>query len=585
MLYICLSCIFALLFSGQIGYAQSVGLQRIYNYKSNSESRDILDVVASQTREGEMSASGILPIPDGTHELPLEPNCLPQKFEDELYSLRQSHQQWSQSLAKYLEKCSKKLANGKSSGLIAMAKFALTKYDFAENSELQAVHMQTSDGVKTFGYLGIKKDSIPRPLVIIKCGLYCSGEPSTSTRNYLMPFFDESPFHVLLLSSHSAPEHISANKEMVFGGYREAVGLIEIAEWLRHDSSFKDKISDMHLVGLSLGGHAALYSSYYNDRVRDLTGAAPLDSVIAICPVVNLKPTMKSLFSFKDTVSKAASIETWINMRKVYPHLPEAQDLYSPDEKPKFEKIPVTMATLAVRYLRTKSTPDFVGDIVNSVDDFWRVNSFSGFIQKTKTSTLVFTADDDMFVKTPMNAGALIEEIKSNRISNPYFQVQTVPKGNHCGYATTYGSDFLTRLVRSYIINHSPNFGQKQELEFKALSIPKIELADRELHVMQKWQGVKNANYVNLQFVVHGPYDAYCSRVPFGGSHFCLKQKTVQIPFKDLPFTVSKPKSEAEAQALTRKLNASIEVYAGNRRLTGTKLQPSTMKWYSNWFN
>lgn len=576
---------FALIFNISISIsAQAVGIKKTsVNTDAQAPSKDGIDlVIESNPEAAPVGTKGLIPIIDGTHGTTIASDCLPQKMEDEMYAKKSKGLAWSAELKKYFERCGSRLKENRPEGLWALAMFGLTKYDFEKNTSFQPIFAETSDGVQTFGYLGIKKDPTPRPLLIIKCGLYCSGEPSTSTRNYLMHFFDESPFHVMLLANYSAPEHISHNKELVFGGYQEAVGLIELADWMKNGSSFKNKISDTHLVGISLGGHAALYASYYNDRVREKTGIAPLSSVMAICPVVKLESTIKGLFKNENIIGKITSLETWTNMRKVHPYLPEAQDLYSPDDKPNYDQLPDTMATAAYRYLTHKSFPEYVPGHVNSKEDFWKLNTYTGYAKSLKTPTLVFTADDDMLVNTPLNTGSLVTELKN--ADNPNVFIHSIPEGNHCAFAGTYGHDFMTRMIRSYIVNHSPVFGKSQVPKYSKAIFPKLNIGYRETNVMQKWKVEPNSQYAELTFVIHGPYDASCSRKPYGGSHFCQREEKLKIPLNQMPFPLTSPTNEADAQSLTRRLNASFEIMTTSGRLTGTTDEPKTIKWYPQWF-
>ncbi|MGE0633486.1 MAG: alpha/beta hydrolase family protein [Pseudobdellovibrionaceae bacterium] len=564
--------------------AQDIGIINASpNKRAVEASLDPIDfIVKGAPPEEKVQGRELIPIVDGTHMSPLEVDCLPQKMEDEILAKRAQGPGWGAEFRKYFERCGKRLTDNRLQGLLALGLFALNKYDFANNSSLHPVFAETSDGVQTFGYLGIKKGSTPRPLLIVKCGLYCSAVPSTSTRNYMMNLFDESPFHILLLANYSAPEHVSHNRELVFGGYAEAQGLIELADWAKKLAPFKSKVSDVHLLGISLGGHASLFASYYNDRVREMSGAAPFASIMAICPAVQLETTIKGLFTKGDIIGKITSFETWLTMKKVYPYIPEAHDLYDPLNNPNYPIIPDVMATVAYRYLSRKQFPAYVPSEIHSAQEFWKFNTFSGYLAKIKTPTLVFTSEDDMLVKTEINTRVLQQELASSK--NPNVQIHTVPKGNHCGYASNYGHDFMTRLVRSYVIAHSPNFGKNQSPTQTEFYFPKVKLGHRETHVMQKWSVKPKSDLAELTFVIHGPYDASCSKTPFSGSHFCQRQEKFVFPLKNLPKAFTPPKNEPEAHALTRLLNSSFEITGANGRITGTVEQPKKIKWYKTWF-
>ena len=96
------------------------------------------------------------------------------------------------------------------------------------------------------------------------------------------------------LANVSGTDYLKDNGVVAVGGFDEGDQIMQVAEIVK-DSNAKlsQYISDIHVLGFSLGGNGALFSSLYNSFSED----RPISSVAAICPVVNLQPTMESVFS------------------------------------------------------------------------------------------------------------------------------------------------------------------------------------------------------------------------------------------------------------------------------------------------
>src|SRR5690606_24972327 len=112
-------------------------------------------------------------------------------------------------------------------------------------------------------------------------------------KNFFMHLFEESPFHILYLANVTGTEYMKDNHSVALGGMDEGRQIIKLVEMLNKDPKYKDLIEDIHVVGVSLGSHGVLYSSLYNSFDNS---DYKIKSAVALCPVVNLEPTIKSVF-------------------------------------------------------------------------------------------------------------------------------------------------------------------------------------------------------------------------------------------------------------------------------------------------
>jgi len=72
-----------------------------------------------------------------------------------------------------------------------MLKYANVRYKFRQHQNIEAVMVKLHDGRKIRGFLAMKKDEIKRPMVIVRCGVFCNAKEASGIRSFLIHLFDE----------------------------------------------------------------------------------------------------------------------------------------------------------------------------------------------------------------------------------------------------------------------------------------------------------------------------------------------------------------------------------------------------------
>ncbi len=392
-------------------------------------------------------------LPDGSSTAPVDPTCDPKQLDQKIRP-NQTTQEKAAIYNEYFNRCDLQLRNGNFTGLLALIRFIQLDYQAGSTRWVKPILPQYSTEISD-GYIAIKSDGKKRPFIILKCGLFCEGEIGGSTNNYLISLFDQSPFNILIIGNHTGNNWIMNNRALRFGGFDEALEVLETALWLRESSPYKDLISSLHLAGVSLGGHTALYSTIFNDRYEQSTGQKIYNSVTAICPVVQLKETMEELFKDTSVVGQAAKLLTMSNIKTVYDYVPEAHPiLLAQGSSPSGPRLALSMADVSTLYMTLKSPiigiPVYGVQPIQNRDDFWYYNSFFKVVDRVSTPSLIWASKDDMIVNNPKNAATVQGSDLLSK--NPNLGVLNLQYGNHCGFSTVYGVPTVSSVLRSLCV-------------------------------------------------------------------------------------------------------------------------------------
>ena len=219
--------------------------------------------------------------------------------------------------------------------------------------------------------------------------------------------------------------------------------------------------------------------------------------------------------------------------------------------------------------------PPFKDREISNVSDLWRLNNFIEKSSLIKVPTLIWNTQNDSIIKYDENGKAL-----KAKNQNPNITILGTKYGEHCLYSSAFGWGLISRLLKSYILSNSPEFSVEKNImpiEFNLPTLPK-----GEIHTVQEWSASKNNPNLTLTFPTDKKYSYSFNfpNLPFWSNKKIRTPK--QIPYKLLPFTIAVPKSDAEAQALTRWLNTNVELLTSNKtRLQGTSEIPMYIQWHT----
>jgi len=465
-------------------------------------------------------------------------------------------------LKNFFKRCGSELSKGAPWLFEALGRTAKVIYDYNLHPNYKKIELLGLDGLKVRAELFIKDSEKPRPLIIIKCGLLCDSGDST-LKLTLMYLFDQGPFHVLLVPNISGTEYQYENRIVSLGGYDEGRQIIKLARYVQSSQFFaKDKISSVHVLGISLGGQAALYASLYSNYNVDPYGQPFVKSFFAACPVVDLKKSVDNLSSGGGVVSRIFRSLFWAQLELLGKIIPAVGEIVARRrEENGIKSIPDMIARGALDYYKKVTPiagwnlPPFENFVIKTENDFWSQNRFQDFKNIARSNVFVWAAENDPVVKTKHNAKLLENQ-------SP-FHVLITPYGYHCSFTEAYGWKVGSGVIRSFFMSESPELLSLIEKKSAPLVYTDIPRFTAPYSSDRKRRGIRfEAQALSPKIKIYQAFDWECddSRRPArGGSQMCQGNSIGAVTYDLFNWDHGKiPKNEVEAQAFTRYLNTHV---------------------------
>ena len=535
-------------------------------HKDQTAERNFTERLIDETRNFDMKKW----VPTGASERAVSKSCNPWLFERHYLANLGSPVENSNQIQNYFSNCEKELLKDNLGSYGAMAKMENSVYKFPYHKHIRYVRLSLDNGERVKGFLALQPGSDPRPMVIAKCGLFCSAGNGASIRTMIMQLFDQSPFHVLVLGNHSGTVNTRDNGRLSFGGFYEGQEMLAVGKWAR--SNFA--VSELHAYGVSLGGHAAFYASLYNDHNQ--TGPEKLfSSSVAYCPVASLQKSIEELMedSIKGLIFGPM---TWKKLKQVQSAVSDLSDLL-PEERPENKDLLKILSTACLRFLRridSEAHPfPFKGTSFDHAKDIFASNEFINQSHTVSTPTLAWAALNDPVVTYDDNIRDLIEKHPAARDDNP-LTILSGRQGGHCAQSITYGWATNTAVIRAFILGNSPRFLARRRENSRPLSISTPRVFKQEVHLGQIWRAKKDKDYFKLEFQIQTPFN--CKRRPP-----CLRSKTKKVKFSKLPLKIEVPKTDLDAETLTRWMNSYVWLSNQEGPLVETRKRPTHLSWTS----
>lgn len=528
--------------------------------------------------------------PNGRADGAVSRECHPWRLEHELKGL--PHGDRVEHTERFLRRCEPESSRFHGWWVDAQIRLEDARYDIFHNERIRPVRITLPDNIKLRGVLALKPGMKPKPLVIVKCGLYCDSEASSGTRVLLTHLFDASPFHVLILSNVTGVRFAEENAHYSLGGFDEGRQLILAAKVIQ-DSPLGRLASSYHAGGVSLGGHAALFSAVYNG----FTGAPrTFNSVAALCPVVDLKSTLDESLK-PDLKGRLFRFFTIRQLVKILTFIPFLGDLFNQKNPPDSHELRDVVARGALEHYKKLSQdnvrwtlPPFEDARFETIGDLWLYNDFLSYYRFVRTPTLVWASDDDGVVPTPINGKALADAVKTDPGLGGIRVMQT-RYGAHCAFGVSHGWDTFSSVLRSHILENSPEFSR----ETREQTLPKpprdLRLGPDEMHLDQVWEVFPGKSQLRLTFQIWSPRKTEdCWRINPGDSghlwnlrpeQHCLRTVSMEL---ELPAgSLFIPRNEAEAQAATRWANSNLRVVTSTGEMINYGVEkPYAVRWESD---
>lgn len=546
----------------------------VASLNANANGLDLLKEIAVEIKNESLSTQGLLTkeIPDGLSAKAIHPQCDPRRFEESLLSKKLSTSQFASLARSYFVRCQGELTENNSTGLLALLAFTQKKYYFLSHPQIRKDFITLKDGIKVPAIFAIKDDSRPRPLVVVRCGVFCSAGQTSSLMNYMMNLFDQSPFNVVFLSSQTGMDYIYTNSRVSMGGWSEGYETLEVGSWLRNKWQYRDRISSMHMMGISLGGNAAVIGAGYNDEYVGLDGRKMFNSVTAICPVISLQPTLKKLYG-SQIVGRVFTNTTKNHFREARHYVKDVPDLLVDENIPGRLEMPNFIGEIVSTSLQRRG-------IASTTSSFFKSNNFWNLKNRVKTPLLVWASKDDSVVNNAINAEVFeyddyYEKSESSGVLNLRY-------GNHCAFSASYGDQAAATILRTFVLKNSPEFiNDYQSSGSRSWDFGAPKLGIGQAHVEQKWEFFPRQSSAKVTFeIFNGRAQGCTESTPWQSQRYCVWEKTVWVPIAKIAEMGARvPRTEVEAQAITREFNTKVEFKSQGKPIAGTRGNDLTVSW------
>lgn len=541
-------------------------------HADTTESQFLKQVLQSQSLlssiETDITAA-LNTIPTGLNNTDISPDCDPHRFEESVIDQPTSTPQYYARLQEFYSRCGDELSDKGATGMKSLLNYSFYEYDFFSHPLVKKYSVTLPNGIQVPGILAMKQDPRPRPMVIIRCGTFCAAEESPSTISFLMHFYDQAPFNVFLMASTTGEDYIRQNGYVSIGGWNEGYEALQVGMWLKESWEFKDRISSLHFAGLSLGGNAAVLGASFNDMYPLPDGSKVFNSVMALCPVVNLEPTLQHLFAdpIMGRVFYSEASGEFLDM-KPYVNIPE---LLSKDLIPQRAGMTDYIGVLNVESMQKRG-------VAMTEDSYFASNNFFNLTTPVTTPMLAMAAKDDAVVVNKLNALALSQDNMYQNSST--LSVLNMEYGNHCAFSAAYGTEFIGTVLRTFVLSHSPEYSnyQRQQTHWK---YGFMNFGDLYTHVGQIWQFKKGSNKAQVTFrLFNWKLNECFDEGPWTGDPRCILTKTQAVPISDIQSMGAHiPVNDVDAQVLSREFNSQVEFRTTSGPLTGTSSHDFYMAW------
>lgn len=516
-------------------------------------------------------------IPDAQPETLKDSTCAPESLKAHVLA---NPTDAKNLLLGFLNRCLPTWRNDKT-GLDVLIRFISSEYDLSQSRDVSFYKIKLLNGQVIQGALGLKNDNEARPLLIVACGVMCNAGSGSSVY-MMMQLFDETPFHVLILSNHTSESFYKDNGTVGLGGVDAADALFRLARYFRNPSNpYFSKISEIHVFGISLGSHEAFYTAIMNSLHQRYFGDRPITSFSTFCPVIDYSASVNSLYEQTNLPAKKTveNIQTILN--------PLAQALGFDLNKPPMKSNGKTDYATLNNNLYFANQLDFQkrypGDAPWSFPDFTSVaellefSKFQNHVQDIIDPVFVLASADDPVVSQKLNAQTLLNLPQSQ----DNFTTIIGDAGAHCASSITYGWRNISLTLQSYILAHSPRFTSRTSIKLLPLDLKKIEKVAGKKPSLYSYAWTTNPNNTHAELVLrfNNPNSVIhpsCKWTPEKDPTKCFTYYRTSFPLTSFAKFTRTPTTIAESQALTRWLNVQVPAMDDNGQSAMASKRPPT---------
>lgn len=332
------------------------------------------------------------------------------------------------------------------------------EFDVSDTRHFRKVWFHLTPQLKARGLFAIQDFSSKRPLVILRMGIHGNVDELLAERFILKALYEDLKVNVLVLENLTSHAFLSQNTQMTFGGVEEGLHTFAIMNFLKDKNySFGNLISDIHLVGVSLGGQGTFVTALLAEK-----NGVKVKSVLNFCPLINFGETFEG---HAQKSLKNIGIDFWNHHRlqSLYAHYSnQLQDLelwkMPFDLKPRFT--PKVLEILnnerwaplySAEYIR-KDFPflvwpeGFLEQITKS-KSFYEMNDFWKAYKGVKAPIFIYSTPKDFLVTNEFNVDRIAEAKQPGDFKS--VRIEKLDRGLHCGLAASYMWDDVVKMIRA----------------------------------------------------------------------------------------------------------------------------------------
>ena len=487
----------------------------------------------------------------GTSSRYSEEQCSHESLKEQLRSLKSSGS-WSsfnfqRVVQEFFNECEDSIEPSASSSFENLVSLSNLYIDLREHSGIQAVQLTLKDGTTFKGLLGLKSDNKKRPLVVIRCGIFCNPYEQLAISAFTS-LFESSPFHVLILGNLVSSEMINESRRVVYGGVIGGLELLEAAQIVKQ--SWSSKIHSLHAAGYSLGGMDALMASYYSS---DSLSPIRLNSALAICSVTDIPKvfydasinniSLLTNLIWKDELSrlltdldKDSHISGGIKVDfRYYTELHERVGWLIRVGERGFQNKLAQQNSLTDPFSQLLRKIKSRADLIPG-NTYASMNDYSFYATESTVPTLALSAHNDSLLSSHHHL---------NKISQKGVPTLFTENGTHCAFGNYYGWPLFNTLVQEYILGHSPGF----EVSYTEKNLhPRIGKDSQRMVQKIEWRFAAGQSQAKALI--------YLQKPPFANAQH--EYQSIQVPVNlDLKRL---PQNKEETLALERWANTNLRV-------------------------
>ncbi|MFN8792469.1 MAG: hypothetical protein ACK5Y2_13525 [Bdellovibrionales bacterium] len=351
----------------------------------------------------------------------------------------QAPREKTEIMNRYLQDCESQFLNGELKAHIQALRLFTMSYSIDDHPFLTRVLFHLPDGKKLKGLLAVK-DQKRRPFVILRMGITGNIEEAFAERFFYYQLFERGLFNFLMVENMTGTDFIHHNRSVEFAGLAESYQNLWIAQLLRNPQQPISKlVESVHLVGLSLGGQGVLTSAWLSPVQKNPN---LFQSFLALCPLVNLKPTFDHLFEGGGV--GRLPLEVWAHSR-----FAEARVFY-PELFDTYFGLPGRILKFVADHY-AKPQADLFGvkepAFLEKLNEFYALHDLKTWDPGLRKPVWIWVTKEDSIVPVHLNSATL-----------PQADYLEIGVGNHCSFPAAWDGRVTQALFRGHILGASPNF-------------------------------------------------------------------------------------------------------------------------------